>query len=53
MLADISEDAFDYLDAPIVQVAAQNTPIPFAPVLEEFVIPDVADIVAGIRKALS
>jgi len=47
------EDAFDFLDAPVVQVAAHNTPIPFSPSLEEFVIPQVPDIVAGIRAALA
>jgi pyruvate/2-oxoglutarate/acetoin dehydrogenase E1 component len=52
LLSQIVEDAIDYLDAPIVQVAAPNTPIPFAPVMEEFVVPNVADIVTGIRKAL-
>ncbi|HEY3111432.1 MAG TPA: biotin/lipoyl-containing protein [Chloroflexota bacterium] len=33
-------------------VAAHNTPIPFAPAMEEFVIPSVDDIVAGIRRVL-
>lgn len=53
LLSLIIEEAFDYLDAPVVRVAAPNTPIPFASVMEEFVIPDVADIVAGIRQALA
>lgn len=53
ILARINEAAFDLLDAPVVQVAAQNTPIPFAPILEDFVIPDVADIVAGMRHVLA
>ena len=39
--------------AAIVRVAAPNTPIPFAPVLEDFVIPDVDAIVAGIRATLA
>ena len=52
LYAQIVEDAFDDLDGPIVRVAAQNTPIPFAPVMEDFVIPQVEDIVAGIRRAL-
>jgi pyruvate/2-oxoglutarate/acetoin dehydrogenase E1 component len=52
LLSQIVDDAFDYLDAPIVQVAAPNTPIPFAPAMEDFIVPDVLDIVAGIRKAL-
>jgi pyruvate/2-oxoglutarate/acetoin dehydrogenase E1 component len=53
MVATIVEQAFDELDAPIVRVTAPNTPIPFATVLEESIIPDVDDIVAGIRAALA
>ncbi|MHB1007254.1 MAG: alpha-ketoacid dehydrogenase subunit beta [Chloroflexota bacterium] len=53
LVARIMAKAFYDLDAPVLQVAAKNTPIPFAPVMENFVIPDVADIVAGIRKVLS
>jgi acetoin:2,6-dichlorophenolindophenol oxidoreductase subunit beta len=53
IVAKIMEKAFYDLDAPVVQVAAKNTPIPFAPKMENFVIPDVPDIVAGIRKVTS
>src|SRR5262249_42305208 len=53
LLARIVEDAFDFLDAPVVQVAARNTPIPFAPILEDFVIPGMDDIVAGMRRVLA
>ncbi len=53
LLAQIVEHAFDDLDAQIIRVAAENTPIPFAPPMEEFVIPQVDDIVAGIRSALA
>jgi pyruvate/2-oxoglutarate/acetoin dehydrogenase E1 component len=53
LVARIVEDAFDLLDAPVIQVAAHDTPIPFAPTLEEHVIPGVTDIVAGIRRILA
>ncbi len=53
LLAQIVEHAFDDLDAQIIRVAAENTPIPFAPPMEKFVIPQVDDIVAGIRSALA
>ncbi|MBI2942008.1 MAG: alpha-ketoacid dehydrogenase subunit beta [Chloroflexi bacterium] len=52
LLSEIVEDAFDYLDAPIARVAAHNTPIPFAPVMEDFVLPSVDDIIAGVRRVL-
>ena len=38
--ATVAEKAFYDLDAPIKRVAAANTPVPFAPKLENFVIPD-------------
>ena len=37
----------------VERLAAHNTPIPFAPALEEFVIPSVTDVVAAIRQALA
>lgn len=46
------EKAFDYLDAPIVRVAGKNTPVPFAPELENSVVPQVDDIVAGVLKIM-
>jgi pyruvate/2-oxoglutarate/acetoin dehydrogenase E1 component len=48
--AVVSEKAFDYLDAPIKRVAAANTPVPFAPTLENFVIPDERDIIKGVKE---
>ena len=50
--AQIAEQAFKYLDAPIMRVCGKDTPIPFSPVLERFVIPQVEDIVRGIRALL-
>jgi pyruvate/2-oxoglutarate/acetoin dehydrogenase E1 component len=47
------KEAFDYLDAPIERVAAANVPVPFAPVMEDFAIPGVADIVVAVRKMLN
>ena len=48
--AQIQEQAFDYLDAPIARVAAPFSPIPFSPVLEKQYIPDAERIVAGIKN---
>ena len=48
--AIIAEQGFDYLDAPIVRIGALNTPIPFSPVLEDFVIPNATDIMNGIKS---
>ncbi len=51
--ARIGEELFDYLDAPVTRIGAKDVPIPFSPVMEEFVLPQVSDIVAGIKKVLN
>ncbi|MEA3359295.1 MAG: alpha-ketoacid dehydrogenase subunit beta [Thermodesulfobacteriota bacterium] len=51
--ARISEELFDYLDAPVLRVGAKDTPIPFSPVLENFVLPQAGDIVEGVKKVLN
>ncbi len=40
--ATISEEVFEYLDAPVIRVASMNTPIPFNAALEKQFMPDVA-----------
>ena len=49
--AVIAEQALDYLDAPIQRVAAKNAPLPYAPELEQFVLPSREDILAAVRRA--
>jgi pyruvate/2-oxoglutarate/acetoin dehydrogenase E1 component len=48
----VQEHAFDYLDAPIVRVAALDVPIPASKPLEDVVLPDPARVLEGIRKVL-
>jgi 2-oxoisovalerate dehydrogenase E1 component beta subunit len=48
--ATIQEEAFWYLDQPILRIGAKNTPTPTSPPLEDAVIPQPADIAAAIRK---
>jgi pyruvate/2-oxoglutarate/acetoin dehydrogenase E1 component len=50
--AVIQEKAFDYLDAPVARVGAKFTPIPFAPVMEEWVVPHAEDVLAAIKKTV-
>jgi pyruvate/2-oxoglutarate/acetoin dehydrogenase E1 component len=47
--ARINELAFEWLDAPVRRVAAHDVPLPAAPGLEDFVLPQAADIVAAAR----
>ena len=49
-MARISDELFDYLDAPVKRVAALDTPVAYAPVLEEAILPGSADVLAAIRS---
>ena len=44
--------AFDYLDAPIERVGAKFAPLAFAPVMEQFLIPHAADVLAAIKRTV-
>ncbi len=48
--ARINETAFEWLDAPVLRVTAADTPLPYAPALEDYVLPQTADIVTVARK---
>jgi pyruvate dehydrogenase E1 component beta subunit len=46
--AVIQHQAFDWLDAPVERVGAKFVPLPFAPVMEEFVVPHQAEVYDAI-----
>jgi 2-oxoisovalerate dehydrogenase E1 component subunit beta len=48
--AIIAEEHFEQLDGPILRVAAADTHIPYAPSLEEAVIPNVDDVEVALRR---
>jgi pyruvate/2-oxoglutarate/acetoin dehydrogenase E1 component len=48
--ATIAEEAFEDLDGPVKRIAAPDSPVPFSPPLEQAFIPQVADVVAGLRE---
>src|SRR5438309_2204946 len=48
--AVVQHQAFDWLDAPIERVGSKFSPLPFAPVMEEFVVPHAADVLHAIRR---
>jgi pyruvate dehydrogenase E1 component beta subunit len=48
----VAEEAVDFLDAPIKRVAEPDTPIPFSPPLENFVIPDEKRIVKAVKEVI-
>jgi 2-oxoisovalerate dehydrogenase E1 component beta subunit len=46
----IAEEAFEWLDAPIVRIGATDTPVPYSPPLEEYHLPQVKDVVDAARR---
>ena len=51
--ATIAEEAFEDLDAPVMRIAAPDTPVPFSPPLEKAFIPQVDDVARGLRELAS
>ena len=51
--ATLVEESFDYLKAPVMRVAAPNTPAPFAPPMEHFYVPNAERIAQTVRKLMS
>ncbi len=49
IVARINELAFEWLDAPVRRVAAHDVPLPYAPTLEDLVLPQTDDLVAACR----
>jgi pyruvate dehydrogenase E1 component beta subunit len=46
--AVVQHQAFDWLDAPVERVGAKFAPLPFAPVMEEYVVPHTGDVLEAI-----
>jgi pyruvate/2-oxoglutarate/acetoin dehydrogenase E1 component len=50
--AVLAEEAIEYLDGPIIRVGAKNVPLPYSPVLEEYVLPGTEEIVKAVRNLI-
>ncbi|MCA3645668.1 MAG: pyruvate dehydrogenase complex E1 component subunit beta [Methylobacterium sp.] len=48
----IMEEAFDYLDAPVIRITGKDVPMPYAANLEKLALPTVADVVAAAKAVL-
>jgi 2-oxoisovalerate dehydrogenase E1 component len=51
--ARVSQELFEYLDAPVTRVAALDCPVAYAPVLEEVILPGSADVLKAIRTLVA
>jgi acetoin:2,6-dichlorophenolindophenol oxidoreductase subunit beta len=52
LAAVIAEDAFWYLDAPVVRLGAMDVPIPFSPVLEDETVPTAERVADAVLRLL-
>jgi 2-oxoisovalerate dehydrogenase E1 component beta subunit len=50
LAAILAEEAFEYLDAPIMRVASEDSPVPYSPPLEAAFLPTVEKVVAGAKS---
>jgi len=50
--AVVAEEALDYLDAPVKRLAEPDTPIPFSPPLEQYVIPNEKIIIKAVKEVV-
>ncbi len=48
----IYEQAFDFVDAPVLRVAQKEVPLPYNRTLEQFALPQVADVTAAVKEVL-
>jgi pyruvate dehydrogenase E1 component beta subunit len=53
LAAVIQHGAFDWLDAPIERVGAKFAPLPFAPAMEQWVVPHADDVLEAIRRTVA
>lgn len=50
--AQLMEHAFDFLDAPVERVTAEDVPMPYAKNLERSALPDEAKVVAAVQRVM-
>ena len=52
IVSRIYEEAFDYVDAPILRVAQKEVPLPYNSTLEQAALPQVPDIVVAAKEVM-
>ena len=49
---DLSQQVFDFLDAPIQRITTADTPAPYSPTLLKEWLPNASDVVAAVKKVM-
>ena len=52
IMAKIMEEAFDYLDAPVIRITGKDVPLPYAANLEKLALLNAEEIVAAAKAVL-
>ncbi|MGH6823638.1 MAG: pyruvate dehydrogenase complex E1 component subunit beta [Methylocella sp.] len=52
IMAKIMEDAFDYLDAPVIRICGKDVPMPYAANLERLALPNAGEVIAAAKAVL-
>ncbi|MET3660118.1 pyruvate dehydrogenase complex E1 component subunit beta [Aquamicrobium ahrensii] len=47
--AQVSQRAFDFLDAPVITIAGKDVPMPYAANLEKLALPNVGEVVEAVK----
>ena len=47
--AVLMEQAFDYLDAPVMRITGKDVPMPYAANLEKLALPSVKDVIEAVK----
>jgi pyruvate dehydrogenase E1 component beta subunit len=53
LAAYVAEQAIEYLDGPVIRVAAPDTPVPFSPIMERYYVPGKENIIEAVKQLLS
>jgi 2-oxoisovalerate dehydrogenase E1 component beta subunit len=53
LAAIIAEDAFEYLDAPVMRVASVDSPVPYSPPLEAAFLPNMEKVVGAAKRLVN
>jgi 2-oxoisovalerate dehydrogenase E1 component beta subunit len=48
--AIVAEEAFEWLDAPVIRIASIDAPVPFAPEMEDYFLPSISEVVDAARR---
>jgi pyruvate dehydrogenase E1 component beta subunit len=48
----VAMEGVEFLDVPVRRITAKEAPIPFSPVLENYVLPQTEDIIKAVKEML-